>query len=246
MADIPHIIHYCWFGHTPLPKSAQRCIDSWRRIYPDYEIRAWDESNFDVQAIVYTREAYAARKYAFVSDYARFAILHREGGIYMDTDVEALRSIEPLLQQGALMGIERGPSSLGINPGLILAAPAGMAIYQELLDHYARLHYVDASGCPIPGTIVTHTTQVLQQHGFALEDRRQQVAGITIYPNEYFNPLDDATGRLCVTEQTYSIHWYAKTWVDHYGPLRLWLTRRIHRYFGVESLQWLKRLISRT
>lgn len=240
---IPKIIHYCWFGGRPLPKSVRRCIASWRRFLPDWEIREWNESNFDVDAVEYTREAHARGKYAFVSDYARFWILHRHGGIYFDTDVRAIRPFDDLVAEGPFMGIEQDGEAVGVNPGLGLGAEAGMGLYEAILDHYAGLRFADERGVQNPGTVVTHTTGVLTRFGFVCENRLQEVAGVRIYPNEWFNPLDDATGRLNITDNTHSIHLYSKTWVDNYGPLRIWLTRRLHRLFGVEAMQKVKKRI---
>ena len=103
---IPKTIHYCWFGGKPLPKSARKCIASWRKFFPDYVIKEWNESNFDVKMVPYTAEAYAAKKYAFVSDFARFWILHREGGVYFDTDVEVIRPMDDILERGAFLGMD--------------------------------------------------------------------------------------------------------------------------------------------
>ena len=205
---IPKIIHYCWFGHNPLPNSAIKCINSWKKFFPDYEIREWNEDNFDVESIPYMAEAYHMKKYAFVSDYARFWVLYYHGGLYFDTDVE-------------------------VSPGFRL--------YKSILDYYGALHFVDADGNMIPGTVVKHTTDVLVLYGLRFTDEIQEVAGVWIYPQDYFNPLDDATGRLNITKNTRSIHWYSKTWVDNYGPARIKITRWIHRIFGVNSLKWLKK-----
>ena len=240
---IPKVIHYCWFGGSPLPKSARRCIDSWKRFFPNFEIREWNESNFEVDMIPFTREAYARKKWAFVSDFARFWVLYHYGGLYFDTDVEVIRPMDDILARGAFMGIERDADRISVNPGLGLGAVPGMALFRMILEYYAGLHYIDENGLPMPGTVVKHTTDVLLRNGFVAEDRIQQIAGIWIYPNDWFNPLDDATGRLTVTENTCSIHHYSKTWVDHYGPLRIWVTRRLHRFFGIDSLQKLKKMI---
>lgn len=249
---IPKVIHYCWFGRKPLPKSAIKCIDSWRRFCPDYQIIEWNEDNFNVNATPYTAQAYERGKYAFVSDYARFDILYRHGGLYFDTDVEIIKPINDIVAAGAFMGIENdhpgqteSELGIGVNPGLGLGVASGLELYQEILDYYAKTPFVDEQGNQIPGTVVHHTTQLLKKHGFQNSDVLQQVAGVTIYPNEYFNPLDDATGRLNITENTRSIHWYSKTWVKNYGPVRTWITRRIHRHFGVNSLGWLKKIIGR-
>ena len=242
---IPKIIHYCWFGGNPLPKSAQKFIRSWKKYFPDYEIKEWNEQNFDVNSILYTQQAYERKKYAFVSDYARFHILHQYGGLYFDTDVEVIKPMEDLLAKGAFMGIEKDADKVGVAAGLGLAAEPNMPIYKEIVDHYHQVPFVDEDGNQIPGTVVKHVTDVLIQKGFVLKDEIQHVADIWIYPNDFFNPLEDATGKLTITSNTRSIHWYSKTWVENYGPIRNWVTRWIHRLFGINSLSWFKRLINR-
>ena len=241
---IPKVIHYCWFGRNPLPASAQKCIASWRKFLPDYEIREWNEDNFDVNIIPYTAQAYQARKWAFVSDYARMWILYHHGGLYFDTDVEVIAPMDDIIRRGPFMGIEvpGAPGQLPkVAPGLGLGVEPGHPIYRALLDHYANQQFLDADGNILGGTVVTHNTQVLAEHGLQPTNDLQQVDGIWIYPIDYFNPLDDATGRLNKTANTRSIHWYSKTWVSNYGPLRIWVTRWVHRLFGVNSLAWLRR-----
>lgn len=104
---IPKIIHYCWFGGNPLPEDAKKCIASWKKYLPDYEIKEWNESNFDVNCCPYVKEAYEAKKYAFVSDYARFHVLYREGGLYFDTDVEVIKNMDYIIAAGNFMGFEK-------------------------------------------------------------------------------------------------------------------------------------------
>lgn len=234
---IPKIIHYCWFGRNSLPKSAMKCIASWRKYFPDYEIKEWNEDNFDVNAIPFTAEAYAMNKYAFVSDYARFYILYHHGGLYFDTDVKVIRTMDDIIVRGSFMGMEQ---LFGVNPGLGLGSETGQPIYREILEYYAGLRFLNEDGKQLPGTVVKHTTDVLQRHGLVLKPEIQQVAGIWIYPSEYFDPLDDATGRLTITENTRSIHLYSKTWVDNYGPLRNWATRLAHRLLGVDFFARMK------
>lgn len=240
---IPKIIHYCWFGGNPLPKSAQKCIRSWKKHFLDYEIKEWNEQNFDVNSIRYTQEAYERKKYAFVSDYVRFYILYQYGGLYFDTDVEVIKPMDDLIAKGAFMGIEKDADKVGVAAGLGLAAEPKMAIYKEIIDHYTQVPFVDEKGEQIPGTVVKHTTDLLTKHGLVLKDEIQHVANVWIYPNEYFNPLEDATGKLSITSNTRSIHWYSKTWVENYGPIRNWVTRWIHRLFGINSLSWIKKLL---
>ena len=122
---IPKIIHYCWFGRNPLPESALKCIASWRKFFPDYEIVEWNEDNFDVNTIPYTAQAYAAKKYAFVSDYARLKILYDHGGLYFDTDVEVIKPFDDILAGGAFMGCElTAAQGCAVNPGLGLGVSA--------------------------------------------------------------------------------------------------------------------------
>ena len=242
---IPKTIHYCWFGGNPLPKSALKCIDSWRRFFPDYEIKEWNETNFDVNLISYIHQAYERKKYAFVSDYARFWILYNYGGLYFDTDVEVIKPMDEIIANGPFMGVEVPADEQMsehplVNPGLGLGAEPQMTFYKEVLDYYDVLQFVDEKGEIIPGTVVVHNTNVLKENGLMPINDIQEVAGITIYPKDYFNPLDDATGRLKTTDNTRTIHWYDKTWVDNYGPIRKWSARVFHRVFGTNLSEKIK------
>jgi hypothetical protein len=240
MNRIPQVIHYCWFGGKPHPKSVRKCIASWRKYLPDYEIKEWNESNFDVNCIPYTRDAYQKKKFAYVSDYARYWILYQYGGLYFDTDVELIKPLNEIVSNGAFMGIEKDFDCISVNPGLGLGLEAQSRLCGEILKQYADTSYYNEEGREKFGLVVKYTTDALLQSGFELIDKKQVVSNVTIYPNEYFNPLEDATGRLRITDNTYSIHWYSKTWAEHYGPLRNWLTRRAHRYLGVDTLGKIK------
>ena len=248
MTNIPKVIHYCWFGRNPLPEAAVKCIDSWKKFFPDYEIKEWNEDNFDVNIIPYTQEAYEAKKYAFVSDYARMWILYHYGGLYFDTDVEVIKSMDDIVVRGPFMGIEveaKGDEYPLVAPGLGLGAEPKMELYKNILDYYAPLHFLSEDGSMNQVTVVKHVTNVLADNGLKQTNELQEVCGVWIYPREYFNPLDDNTGKLVVTENTRSIHWYTKTWLNKQNPLRTWIVRRIHRYFGNDSLGWLKRVLGR-
>ncbi len=230
---IPRVIHYCWFGGKPLPRSARRYIASWKKFFPNYEIKQWNETNYNVNVVPYTKEAYEQGKYAFVSDYARFDILYRYGGLYFDTDVEVIKKMDDIVERGAFLGMEEDK---WVAPGLAMGTEAGNNLYKEMLDYYATLHYTKETI-----TMVVLITDMLKKYGLVPSSQPQQIYGNWIYPNDYFNPLDDATGRMRKTKNTRSIHWYAKTWVDNYGPIRNWTTRWIHRFFGVDSLKWIKK-----
>lgn len=226
--EIPKKIHYCWFGRNPLPKSALKCIHSWEKFFPDYEIIQWNEDNYDVNKSTYTRQAYQAKKYAFVSDYARFDIIYREGGLYFDTDVEVIKSFDDILINGAFMGCEiDGYDSLdteriyasthtarSVNPGLGIAAAPGLGIYKEILDFYATQSFLNKDGSVNQETVVTKTTKILREWGMQNIKGIQMVGEVTIYPKEYFNPMNNNTGVIEMTENTHSIHWYSMSWIS--------------------------------
>lgn len=215
---IPKIIHYCWFGGKPLPRSARRCIESWRKFLPDYEIKEWNEQNFDVECCRYVAQAYAARKYAFVSDYARYLVLLNEGGLYFDTDVEVIAPMDELIDHGPFVGIEKSLATngtdptapVGVAPGLGMAALPGMPFVREILDYYS-----DKDFSIEEGTIVYHTTRLLREHGFVNANSIQHVAGFTIYPDDYLCPMDSTTGIITKTPNTVAIHHYACSWINH-------------------------------
>ena len=211
---IPKIIHYCWFGRNPLPKSAIRCIDSWRKYLPGYEIKEWNEDNFDVNIIPYTQEAYQAKKYAFVSDYARFWILYHYGGLYFDTDVEVIKPMDSIIEKGSFMGVEAGAAG-AVAPGLGLGATPRLDLYKELLDYYSTLHYCNGAGQWDGETVVGHTTKILCRNGLQMTGELQEVSGIWIYPADYFCPMDHTNGITTISPRTVSIHHYDASWRDH-------------------------------
>lgn len=222
---IPKLIHYCWFGNNPLPALAVKCIESWRKYLPQYEIKKWDESNFNVDIIPYTSEAYAAKKYAFVSDYARFWILYNYGGIYFDTDVEVIKSMDDILQNGAYMGYESDLTTHhlngAINPGLGFACEPNMPIIKELLTMYNCLHFC-VNGVYNYKTILSYTTEIFFKNGLELKDGLQKCAGFTIYPSDYFNPLNTHTHVIEITDNTRSIHHYMASWESKSHLNKIW------------------------
>lgn len=232
---IPKLIHYCWFGRKPLPRSAQQCIESWRRFFPGYEIREWNEDNFDVQAMTYTREAYAARKYAFVSDYVRFQVLYQYGGLYFDTDVEVIRPMDDIIQQGAYMGWEVAATSIerkfSVNPGLGLCAPAGHPLYAEILEGFAHLNFYDETGVQSGYTMVPMVTEILRAKGLRVDGSLQTIGGITVYPADYFCPMDSVTGQLRIMDETRTIHWYTMSWLPRHQRWRTTLLRWLRKVF---------------
>ena len=247
MSQIPKQIHYCWFGRNPLPESAKKCIASWRKFLPDYEIIEWNEDNFDVNIIPYTAQAYSVGKYAFVSDYARFKILYDFGGLYFDTDVEVIKPIDEIISTGTFLGFEINPHSetgrMAVNPGLGMGAVSGMPIYYSILDYYSRLNFFkEDNTLNLIDAVVNITTRELKKVGLQNLPGKQEVAGITVYPACYFNPLDDATGKLNITPETVSIHWFTKTWCDKNSELRTKMVRVLHRMIGTDTTAIIKRI----
>lgn len=249
---IPKIIHYCWFGKAPLPKLAEHCIKSWERYLPDYQIKQWNEDNFDVNCCQYISDAYKEKKYAFVSDYVRFYVLYQQGGIYLDTDVEIIRPMTDILEKGAFMGCQNmAAEGLIVAPGLGIGAEAGLLFYKEMIDYYKKLSFYKEDGSLNLQTIVTYTTEKFREHGLVDEDVIQLVCGIRIYPKEYFCPIDYRTRKRHITDHTVSIHYFAGSWVEN-SPMitfRAWLLhtfgesfynglRRVKLWFFPKPWEW--------
>lgn len=208
---IPKVIHYCWFGDNKPPKIVDRCIESWTKILPDYEIRKWDESNYDVNKIPFTEEAYIYRNFAFVSDYARWDILYNYGGVYLDTDVLLIKDITPLLEKGNFGGTNLGG---GFASGLIVALEPKSTIAKEMMELYENTSFTYHRGQPHFVNCVKRETELLSTHGFNVNIKeKQEVAGMTIYPTEYFSPYNPHTGETKITDNTYAIHQYTGTWM---------------------------------
>ena len=238
---IPKKIHYCWFGGKPLGRLGKKCLKSWQKFFPEYDIIEWNESNFDVFACQYAREAYEAGKWAFVSDYARYKILYEQGGIYLDTDVEVIAPFGEILS-GAFMGCENPDTStpLAINPGLGFGAEAGHPFLREMLDEYEKSPFDNGRN-----TIVKRTTERLTSHGAKNSNDVQTVGGITVYPAEYFCPINMNTGELKITRQTRSIHRFAASWVDKRSRLRGRVYFLIVRLFGEGAAKKAQKLLGR-
>ena len=236
---IPNKIHYFWFGGNDKPKSVLKCIESWKRFCPDYEIIEWNESNFDISQLPYMQQAYEAKKYAFVSDVARLIVIYNQGGIYMDTDVEVIKPLDDLLNNKAYMSFENNDN---INTGQGFGAEAGLPIIKEHIDVYKNASFLNDDGTFNTTACTKYTTAFLTDNGLKKDGMQQVIGDLTIYPADYFNPYDSITGRLKKTKNTYSIHWYDASWSD-FSPKKLRFNRLIRRIFGVNNINKIKHLL---
>ena len=205
---IPKIIHYCWFGRGPKPELALKCIESWKKWCPDYQIIEWNEDNFDINSNRYVKEAYEAKKYAFVTDYVRLYAMYTVGGIYMDTDVEVVRSLDFILKHDAVSGFE---SQTQIPTGL-MACREGFPLFGDFLRFYDNASFINEDGTLNLTTNVTTMTNICLERGFVPNGKYQVVEGFVIYPPNVFCPdhkkLEDST----YMADTATIHYFAGSW----------------------------------
>lgn len=245
---IPKIIHYCWFGGNPLPDLAKKCIDSWKKYFPDYEIKEWNETNFDIDCCDYVREAYEEKKWAFVSDYARYWVLYHEGGLYFDTDVEIIKDMKDIVSMGSFMGCEYVKSSknehnkknynqltIGVAPGLGLGIEPGLSLIKEILDFYNIKHFRLQDGNLDKTTIVKYTTDFLKQYGWEPNGNLQCIEDLYIYPVDYFCPMNYETAEINITSNTRSIHHYTASWLNEKEKKYHYIKQKLTQKFGYKT-----------
>lgn len=229
--QIPKVIHYCWFGGNPLPELAQRCIASWKKYLPDYEIKEWNEQNFNVYQTTYSAEAYRLKRYAHVSDYARFWVLYHYGGIYFDTDVEIIRPMDDIIARGTFMGFECQEGTPEDNPNGNIAAGLGMGVYkghpffEQMVNYYEHIHFVRWNG-KHTGNVTPHATRLLDyDHQQILDGGIVYVNELLVYPIDYFCPINYYTKETNITANTRTIHHYMASCLTYGNKLQAIRTR---------------------
>ncbi|QIP13908.1 glycosyl transferase [Spirosoma aureum] len=239
---IPKVIHYCWFGRGKMPAMADRCICSWKQFLPNYELRLWNEDSFDINSVPYVKEAYQARKFAFVTDYVRLYALHQFGGIYLDTDVEVLKSLDDLLHLPAFSGFE---SDHEIPTG-IMASEQHNEWASEQLRYYAGRHFLRPDGSYDMTTNVEIISGSMAANGFMLKNSYQIYKGcMHIFPKDYFCPKS-RSGIITISPNTYCIHHFEGSWQPVGSKLKKYIFQKIIGPTITDKLVNLKRsLLSR-
>lgn len=237
---IPKVIHYCWFGGSPIPDEYKKYLESWNKYCPDYEIKRWDETNFDLHSCDFIKEAYEAKKWAFVSDYARLKIIYEEGGIYLDTDVELLSNLDPFLDDKCFLAEE---TSGYVNTGLGFGAEKGNPVIRKMLDEYHG-HFLLEDGTYDMLPCPRKNTQPLLKMGYKYSGRDiWKNEFVTVYPPRYLCPMDYETGKTIVTEDTISIHHYAAAWHNWAENKILQISRYCKNKYGSEKGKRIARII---
>lgn len=211
MSNIPKIIHYCWFGKNEKPDLANRCIESWKKYCGDYELREWNEDNFDINSNLYVKQAFDNKKFAFVTDYVRLYALYTQGGIYMDTDVEVLKPLDKFLTCHAFSSFENN----NMIPTGIIGAEKGNVWIKDLLDEYTDLTFIDKNGNFDLTTNVSRITKLTHdKYGLQLTSSYQKLKNgvVSLYPFDYFCPKDWETGKINLTSNSYTIHHFSGSW----------------------------------
>lgn len=216
---IPKKIHYCWFGGNKKSNLILKCIDSWKKFFPDYEIIEWNENNTDIHENAYIEQAYKAKKWAFVSDYVRMKVLYAYGGIYFDTDVEVLKPFpKEILELEAFTGFEE--FSLMVSPGLVFGCGAGNVIAKMMVESYDSDVFCNKSVDTIK-TINVRITEMLVKNGLEKCDKKQIILGLTVFPSSVFCGYDGRRRKVDIRENTLSVHHYASSWFPWYRKIRL-------------------------
>lgn len=226
---IPKIIHYCWLSDDPIPDKLKSCMDSWHKILPDYKFVLWDRNRFDINLIPWTKEAFENKKYAFAADYIRLFAVYHYGGIYMDMDVEVVRNLDGLLDKPYFFGLE---SSGGVEAG-IFGAEKHNCYVKKCLDYYIDRSFILSNGKydirPLPSImyeLFSVNWLIKKRNDNNFIDSSQL---IYLFPPDYLTAKSYQTGKICVTDNTYTIHHFAGSWVSKIDKFKGWSYEQIRK-----------------
>ena len=237
---IPKIIHYCWFGRGEMPKLMKKCLKSWKKYCPDWKIVRWDEDSFDVNSTVWTKQAYASKKYAFVADYVRVRALVEQGGVYLDTDQELIKPLDPFLKHSAFLGfLDRVNVSAGV-----MGAEQGNPVMTQLLRYYEGRSFLTADGAMDIKPNTNWMTDILLEQGLKLDDSFQQLKDVAVYPQTYFCPTSCVSPENLRSRHTVALHHWAMTWRTEKAKKDFARAKR-HQTWWYRGLIWLRYLPNR-
>lgn len=225
---IPKVIHYCWFGYGTYPAIFDKCMESWKKYCPDYDIKLWNEDTFDVSSIPYVKEAYDNKKWAFVVDYVRMFILNKEGGLYLETDTEILKPLDDLLDTGLF--ICQAGDAVTIP---VLGAEKNNVFLQAMMEYYEGRHFKLDDGTLDCTTVNNVASKILKEKfNMVRSDTIQHLdPNITVYPERYFF-TDWSSGRMKYTESNYVIHYAEASWQEGQLGCRKHLERKYSKLLG--------------
>lgn len=237
--SIPKIIHYCWFGGKEKSAKIKKCIESWKYYMPEFQIIEWNESNFDINKLEYTKQAYEMKKYAFVSDVARLQALSIYGGIYLDTDVEVLKNFTPLLDNKCILGFEEEEY---VATSMIAAIPNHKLI-NNFLKLYENISFLDSDGNIIEGTNVSKLTNLLVEKGLERKNIYQKIEDeICVYPKEYFSPYVYSFGIYQITDNSYCVHHFLVSWQSKTVLLKRYIKMIVAKIIGLENTKKIRNI----
>jgi mannosyltransferase OCH1-like enzyme len=238
---IPKVIHYCWFGKGKMPKLAEICIASWKQHLPEYKLQIWNEDSFDLDSCLFTKEAYASKKYAFVTDYVRLYALYHHGGVYMDTDVEVLKNLDSFLKYPAFSGFE---DETHIPTG-IMASQKGSNWVKYLLSYYDNKHFILPDGSLDTLTNTAIIGEMTKKLGFIPNNQYQCVDNeLHLFPKDYFCPKSQISGNIEATENTYCIHHFSGSWMPMKVKRMTAAKRGLMKIIGVKNVEFLIRCLN--
>ncbi|MEQ8154214.1 MAG: glycosyltransferase [Clostridiaceae bacterium] len=226
---VPKVIHCFWFGGRELPESDKKNMETWRRFCPDYEIKLWDESTYPIPNVPYVQQAFKMKKWGHVSDYARLDVLYKYGGIYLDTDVEIVRSFDSLLELDGFIGFEDG---VNVNTGQGVGAEAGNTIIKGMMDDYLERQFIKVDGTCDLTPCPQINTKYLIELGLIQNDTLQTINDMVIFPTDYFCPKHILTGKITITNNTYSVHHFNGSWLESDKKTKMEFCKRIHQILG--------------